>query len=310
MAEPIVFLGGKYVPADEASINIYDHGIVLGATATEFTRTFSKKLYRLDDHLTRLYESLKYMRLDPGLTIDEMREATLRVAAHNAELLPEDGELALVHFVTPGAVEAYAGSAAAGIPKPTPTVCIHTFPLLFWMWQRLFQEGAHVVTPSIRHVPPQCIEPKMKHRSRMNWYLADGETHLVDPKAITLLLDLDGNVTESSGANFLIAKDEKIISPTSRNILRGISRKTVMELCGELGISFVERDLQVHDVVNADEAFLCTTPYCLAPVTRINGIPIGDGIGPMFHKLIGAWSEKVGLDIVQQIMSARRPEGT
>ena len=81
----------------------------------------------------------------------------------------------------------------------------------------------------------------------------------------------------------------------------------VMELAGQLGIGFRERDLQVYDVMNADEAFLTSTPYCMMPVTRINGTPIGDGRpGPMFHRLMQAWSEAVGLDIAGQMETARR----
>ena len=78
--------------------------------------------------------------------------------------------------------------------------------------------------------------------------------------------------------------------------------ETVAELCGELGMPFVERDFQVYDVINADEAYLATTPYCLAPVTKINGLPIGDGApGPLFGRLIAAWNERVGVDIAAQV---------
>ena len=142
----------------------------------------------------------------------------------------------------------------------------------------------------------------MKNRSRMHWYLADREAHLVDPKAITLLLDLDGNITETGGANFLIVRDGAVLSPTLRNILPGVSRQVVIEICGDLGVPFVEQDLQVHDVVNADEAFLTTTPYCMAPCTKINGLTIGDGKpGPMFERLIAAWSDREGVDVVEQV---------
>ena len=142
----------------------------------------------------------------------------------------------------------------------------------------------------------------MKNRSRMHWYLADREAHLVDPKAITLLLDLDGNITETGGANFLIVRDGAVLSPTLRNILPGVSRQVVIEICGDLGVPFVEQDLQVHDVVNADEAFLATTPYCMAPCTKINGLTIADGKpGPMFYRLISAWSEREGVDVVEQV---------
>ncbi len=96
----------------------------------------------------------------------------------------------------------------------------------------------------------------------------------------------------------------RFISPSPSSILRGVSLETVADICGELGIPFVERDFQVYDVVNADEAFLVTTPYCMAPATRINGLDIGTGKpGPVFERIIGAWSERVGLDIVEQITS-------
>jgi branched-chain amino acid aminotransferase len=99
------------------------------------------------------------------------------------------------------------------------------------------------------------------------------------------------------------------VSPTTRNILPGISRATVIELCARLGIPFVERDFQVYNVMNADEAFVSSTPYCLMPVTRINGAPIGDGHpGPIGRQLLVAWSDLVGIDIARQIQEggARR----
>lgn len=305
MNEPVVYLNGQMVPASQASVKIYDGGVVIGATATECTRTFKRKLYRIEDHVARLFRSLKYMRIDIGMSREEMVRISEEICARNAALLRPEEELGLIHFVTPGEFKVYAGSAAGG-PPPKPTVCVHTFPMPLYLWADFFRAGAHVVTPSIRHIPPQCIDPKMKYRSRMHWFLADGESHLVDPKAVTLLLDLDGNVTECSGSNFLIAKDGAVCSPTTRNILPGISRQVVMEMCADLAIPFVERDMQVHDVVNADEAFLSTTPYCLAPVTRINGIPIGSGKpGPMFRRLITRWSDLAGLDIVAQVLESK-----
>jgi branched-chain amino acid aminotransferase len=94
-----------------------------------------------------------------------------------------------------------------------------------------------------------------------------------------------------------------IVSPTPVNILPGVSRATVIDLAGKLGIPFVERDIQVFGVMNADEAFATSTPYCLMPVTKINGVPIGDGKpGPMFRRLLEAWSQEVGVDIGKQIV--------
>lgn len=306
--EPIVYLRGQFVPASQAHIAIYDLGIILGATVTEMTRTFRQVPYRLDDHLARLYRSIKYCRFAVDVSPAELRAATLRVVQHNASLLPEGIELGIVHFITAGENRLYAGSAGSG-GAMVPTVCIHTFPLPFSLWRDFFVTGAHVVTPSTRHIPPECLDPKMKYRSRLHWWIADGETHLADPKGISLLLDLDGNITECAGANFLIVHKGAVISPTTKNILPGISRDVVIELCAQQGIPFLERDLQTYDVINADEAFMSTTPYCIGPVTRINGLPIGDGgIGPVTRRLLDAWSAAVGLDLVRQILDY--PAGT
>jgi len=310
MPEPLVYLNGRMVPASEAYLAIYDAGIVLGATVTEMTRTFRKRPWRLGDHLDRLFRSLKYTRMDIGLSREQLDAVSEELVAHNARLLDDWGELGLIHFVTAGEYPTYAGMS--GRPaRTTPTVCAHTFPMPFELWAKKMLVGQHLVTPSIRHVPPQCYDPKMKYRSRMHYYLADHEARLADPEAAALLLVLDGNVTETSGANFLIVERGTVVSPTTRNTLPGISRAMVIELCGKLGIPFVERDFQVFNIINADEAFTSSTPYCVMPVTKINGVPIADGKpGPMGQRLLAAWGEEVGLDIAAQIQDgARRRTG-
>lgn len=303
MSEPIVYLNGKFVPASQAHLAIFDAGIVLGATVTEMIRTFQRQLFRMDDHLRRLSRSLKYVRFQIGMSMDELGQAARHVVQQNSQWLDAGEELGLVIFVTAGEFATYAGSSVGSV-RTTPTVCAHTFPLPFEMWAEKMQTGAHLVTPSIRHVPPQCFDPKMKYRSRMHYYLADQEARAVDPDASALLLDLDGNVTETSGANFLIVEDGTIVSPTERNILPGISRSVVFQLAEKLGIPCVNRDFQVFNVINADEALLATTPYCVMPVTRINRLTIGSGKpGPIVRRLLEAWSREVGVDIVDQIHS-------
>lgn len=311
MTEPLVYLNGRTVPFSQAHVKIYDAGIVLGATVTEMTRTVRHHPWRLEQHLDRLFRSLRYTRMPLGLSKDELAAVSLELVAHNAKLIDADDELGLIQFVTAGEYATYAGSADGAV-RTTPTVCAHTFVMPFELWARKMQHGAHVVTPSIRHVPPQCYDPKMKYRSRMHCYLADQEAHRVDPDASALLLDLDGNVTETSGANFLIVEKGTVVSPTTRNTLPGVSRAMVIELCGKLGVPFLERDIQVFDVMNADEAFLTSTPFCVMPVTKINAAPVGDGKpGPTVRRLLAAWSQEIGLDIEKQIREGarrRRPD--
>lgn len=304
MSEPLVFLNDRFLPTSQAKLNIYDLGIVLGATLTEMTRTFRHRPFRAEDHVARLYRSLRFSGITVPLSPQEMLARTNELADANCRLIGPGEDIGIVHFVTPGENLLYAGSAGAAGPL-RPTICIHSFPLRFEMWRHLFTEGAHVVTPSVRHIPPQCIDPKMKNRSRLHWWLADKQSQAVDPRAISLLLDLDGNVTECAGSNFVILKGRTIVSPTSRNILGGVSLQTLRELAREIGMEFIEKDFQPYDVVNADEAWLTTTPYCMAPCTRINGISIGDGKpGPWFRKMLSAWSGLAGLDIEVQVMGS------
>lgn len=301
MSEPIAYLKGEFIPASRAALPIYDLGVVMGATFTEMTRTFRHELFRAQDHIARLFASLKYGGITLPLTPGELLEITRDVVNHNAQFLRENEDLAVVQFVTPGENLMYAGTG--GGLHLQPTLCIHTFPLPFGKWRGLFQNGAHCITPPTRHIPPQSIDPRTKHRSRLHWWLAERAVQKTDPHALSLLLDMDGNITECAGANFVIVKNRTVFSPRSHAVLGGISLQTVRELCGELGLAWVEKDLQLYDALSADEAWLTTTPYCMAPCTRLNTTAIGHGqIGPCFQEVLAAWSKQVNVDIRAQIM--------
>jgi branched-subunit amino acid aminotransferase/4-amino-4-deoxychorismate lyase len=305
--EPLVYLNGRMVLASQAVLPISDAGIVQGATVTEQTRTFSHRPWRLGDHLDRLFGSLRCAGMHPGLSKEEFAAISHEVIGHNAALIGPGDDLGVLQFVTAGEYATYAALSGRRV-RSGPTVCVHTFPLPFALWAKKMRDGAHLVTPSVRQVPPQCYDPKMKCRSRMHYFLAEQEARLIDSEALPLLLDLDGCVTETSTANVLLVERGVIVSPTTRNTLAGISRQTVMELASRLGLPFAERDLQVYDLQNADEVFLASTPYCLMPVTRVNGSPLGLGrIGPIYRQLLAAWSAEIGLDIARQIQDATEP---
>ena len=118
-----------------------------------------------------------------------------------------------------------------------------------------------------------------------------------------LMLDPDGFVAEGTGDNFFIIKNGVVITPEGRNILRGISRDYVMNvLCSQLGMPVVEKNIEAYDVYTADEAFMTGTPFCMLPVTSLNGLAIGKGqVGEGFNRLIGQWSTNADIDIVRQI---------
>ena len=145
------------------------------------------------------------------------------------------------------------------------------------------------------------VEPKIKHYNRLNFVLAELEVADIDPGAFPLLLDTDGNISESSGANFFVVSGGVLKTPDDGSVLQGVSRATLLELAEKLGIPTSIEPLQPYDVYTAEEAFLCSTPYCLLPVGRVDNRKIGDKApGEVTQQLLAAWSELVGLDIVDQ----------
>ena len=300
MSEPIAYLNGEFVPASRCALRVYDLGIVFGAAVTDLLRTFQQKPYRLSDHVRRLYRSCKYARIEPPVPAEKSMEISRELIARNADLAP-GRELILVYYMTAGESPVYAGAAATG-DELSPTYLQHTFPLPAALWRDLFLHGAHCITPASRHTAPQSLSSNIKHRNRLHMWIGDHEAHLADPKAIALYLDLDGNIAETGGSNFVIYREGAVISPRRRNMLWGISLTVLAEILGEMGVPLIEQDIQVYDVVNADEAWLPTTPYCLAPAVRINGTDIGDGRpGPMWRKILTRWSKIVNKDIYQEI---------
>jgi len=178
---------------------------------------------------------------------------------------------------------------------------MHTFPLPFARYRALFTDGARLVVPPTRHVPASCVKPRAKMRSRMFWWIAEQQAKDIEPSASALLLDADGHVTETAAANFLIVRDGTVVSPPRRSVLNGVSLQVVQELCGELGIPFAERPLTLDERQSADEALLACTSYCLAGVRRLHGVEL-PWPGPVWRRLLAAWSERVGVDIAGQIL--------
>jgi branched-subunit amino acid aminotransferase/4-amino-4-deoxychorismate lyase len=300
MSEPLAYLDGQLLPQRDLRLPLHDAGFVLGATVTDLCRTVRRRLYRWPEHFARFRRSCRSARVYPPQPLDEIERRAHELAEHNARLLAPGQELALVLLATPGPV-GYYGGLPGGAGEAPPTFALHTFPLPFERYRRLFEEGARLAIPSTRHVPAVCIDPRIKQRSRLHWWLAEQEVRRTDPGAAALLLDLDGHVTETAAANFLLVRDGVVLTPPRHAVLEGVSLRVVEGLCAGLGIAFAERPLAVHDCLNADEAMLCSTPYCLAGVSRINGVPLA-WPGAVFRRLLAEWGRQIDLDIRGQIL--------
>jgi branched-subunit amino acid aminotransferase/4-amino-4-deoxychorismate lyase len=304
MTTPLVYLSGRYLPQDEARLPLHDAGLVWGATITDLCRTFRHRLFRFDDHLARFRASCDRARVPLSLCEEELTAIANRLIEHNAALIDESNDLALVMLATPGPIGHYLGQIGQG----PPTVAMHTFPLPFERYRRLFDKGACLVVPPTRHVPARSVDPRIKQRSRLFWWIAEQEAHDIDPEASALLLDIDGFVTETAAANLLLVQGGRVMTPWRGRVLGGVSLLVAEELCRELAIPFDEADVSLDDCHEADEAILTNTVYCLAPVRRIHDRELTCP-GPVFERLLATWNEHVGLDLREQIKRPMRERG-
>ena len=302
-----VYHNGKFVSEAEARMSIFDTGVKVGSIVYEVTRTFNGKPFRLRDHMERLYTGLKLLEINCGMTMEQMETATQESIEANRPCFPGGLDYEINHDVSSGPPRGLFAAAVAEAGRPT--VFIHLCPLR--AVAPLYDTGVHAVVPPQHSIPARLLDPKAKVRGRVHFLVAGLQARKIDPKAWALLTDEDGFITEGTGANFFLVKDGALFTPEPRNILRGITRKAVMELAAQMGLPCHERNLEPYDVLIADEAFFTTTPYNIVPMTRFEGHAIGNGApGPLTKRLISAWSEMVGLDVIAQAKQyAERAKG-
>lgn len=299
----VVYFNGEFVPESEARISIYDSALMFGDMVFEMTRSFNKIQFKLREHLERLFASIKAVRIPLEMTMDEVERAVLRTLEANEPAFAEDDEHRVMIDVSRGPLSIYED--VLGISKG-PNVIIADFPLRWTLsgMGRLFDTGINAVIPSQRAIPAHLLDPKIKNRSRLHYMMANIEvSNYEGDNNWALLLDLDGFIAEGTGDNFFIVKNEVIITPEGRNVLRGISRAYVLsELAPQLGLKCVERNIEPYDVITADEAFMTGTPFCILPVISQNHAQIGTGrMGELTKLLLDTWGENVGVDIIGQM---------
>ena len=300
MADYTTYFNGEWIPYSQVKIDPMDRGFRVGDVVFDVARTFNGKSFRMRDHVDRLYRSLKSVRIDPDLTPEEMTEISEEVVRRNEHLRPEVGDFTVTQFVTRG----LGRSTWSAGPS---TVCVKVAAIDFNRYAGLYGGGAHGVITRTRSYPPDVLDPKIKHYNRMNMNMAELEAHDVDPESWPILTDADGNLTEGTGYNVFMVSDGVIRGPGDRSILQGVSRETVFDLARQLNIPLVEEDLQPYDMYSADEAFFASTSMCVLPLTVVDRRQIGDGRpGPITQQLLSAWSETVGLDIVDQALQFNR----
>jgi branched-chain amino acid aminotransferase len=299
-SERIAYHNGRFVPEREVLVPFRDRGFKYGDAVFDTTRTFGHRVFKLREHVERLYRSLRYLRIDPGLTPAAMVEITEEVLRHNLPLLEPDDD----YWVTQRVSRGLDASAREIWAQAGPTVIVECVPLPLRERAPLFRDGIRVLVPSVRRTPPDALSPRVKTHNYLNLIAANLEIAARDPEAWAVLLDTHGNLAEGLGSNIFLVQQGTLYTPREQFVLAGISRDTVIALARDAGLSVVEKDLDLFDAYNADEVFLTSTSLCVCPVRCINEAVIGGGRvpGPVTRQITEAYCRLVDFDFVAQYL--------
>lgn len=279
MSELLIYLDGKFVPKSEAKVSVYDHGFLYGDGVFEGIRAYNGRVFKLKEHVDRLYDSAKAIAMDIPLTREEMTEIILETLRKNnltdAYIRP---------IVSRGVGD--LGLDPRKCEKPTVIVIAQGWGA---MYGDLYEVGLTGVTVGIRRNAPDALSPNIKSMNYLNNILAKIEANEKGGDE-AIFLDQCGFVCEGSGDNIFVIKNDKVYTPFTISNLKGITRATAIELLDEMGIKTIESNLGLFDLYTADEIFVTGTAAEAAPLTKLDGRVIGTGKpGPLTKKMVEAF---------------------
>jgi len=286
----LIYIDGKYVPKDQAKISVFDHGFLYGDGVFEGIRAYNGRVFRLKEHIERMYDSAKTIDLTPPLSKEEMAEVICEVLRknklENAYIRP---------IISRGFGD--LGLDPRKCPKPSVIVIATSWGA---MYGDLYDKGLKAVTVSVRRNPAEALPPNVKSLNYLNNILAKIEANYKGGDE-AIFFDTNGYVSEGSGDNLYVVKNGEIITPPTLNNLRGITRMVLLELAKSLGITVKEQNMGYYDLYSADEMFCTGTAAEVAPITWVDGRVIGNGKpGPVTRQLMAAFkavTEKEGTPI-------------
>jgi branched-chain amino acid aminotransferase len=278
----LIYLDGKLVPKDAAHVSVFDHGFLYGDGVFEGIRVYDGNVFRLEEHIGRLYESARTIALEIPLTPQEMIRATLDTVAANDK---RDAYIRLI--VSRGFGDLGIDPTSCG--KATVVIIVATIKLYP---EEYYEKGVGLITASVRRIPVECIDPRIKSLNYLNNILAKIEARRAGvPEAV--MLNQLGRVAECTAVNLFIAKGGVLKTPdTLEGALDGVTRGAVLDLASRAGIPAQETKLGLHDLYNADECFLTGTGAEIVPVIAVDGRKIGDGKpGALTRRLVADFKE-------------------
>ncbi len=276
IAEMKVYVNGKLCERDDAKISVFDHGLFYGDGVFEGIRIYSGKVFRLREHIDRLYESARHILLEIPLGREQMAQAVLDTVKANAK---KDGYIRLV--VTRGAGSLGLDPNKCSNPQTIIIVDdISLYPAEF------YEKGLRVLTASVIRNHPNALNPRIKSLNYLNNILGKIEADRAGCQE-AIMLNHNGEVAECTADNIFVVKHGILRTPhLVAGILEGVTRNAIIELARQAKIPVQEMALTRHDVYSADEAFLTGTGAEVAPIVECDGRPIGNGKpGPVTRQL-------------------------
>lgn len=301
MPNRIVYFNGRFIPERDARVSIFDSGLLYGEFAFEMTRTFHQKPFQLRRHLERLRNSLDFLQIDPGLSLDELEQLTLETLDRNLRTESTEIDWHIRHDLSRGPAELF--SSVFPSEELRSTVIISCWPLVkaLGKFAPNYDRGVNLIVSSQKSIPPELIDPRAKTRSRVHFQLAQLEASRREPGAWPVLTDSAGDLTEGPSWNVFIVRDGTLISPPGEEILHGVSREITLQAAADAGIPTCEEQISPERARQAEEIFCTATSFGIVHASRFEGTRIGDGTpGPILQKLIPGWRARVGLDFVAQ----------
>ncbi len=277
----LIYLNGKFVPEEQATVSVFDHGFLYGDGVFEGIRAYDGRVFRLEDHVQRLFDSAQAIMLNIPLTEEEMCQAILETLRKNNLRNA---------YIRPIVSRGYGDLGLDPNKCPKPSVIIIAVE---WgaMYGDLYEVGLTAVSVSVRRNSPDSLPPNIKSLNYLNNILAKIEANIKGGNE-AIILDSRGLVSEGSGDNIFVIKDGQISTPHTINNLKGITRAAVMDLAEIRGNPIVEKELGLFDLYTADEVFVTGTAAEVAPVTKVDGRVIGTGKpGPITKELMAAFKE-------------------
>jgi branched-chain amino acid aminotransferase len=283
----MTYVNGTFVPKEEAKVSVYDHGYLYGDGIFEGIRAYEGRIFRLEQHLDRLFESARYLMLDIPLSRDELRAAILetvrRCGLRDAYIRP---------VISRGVGD--LGLDPRKCRRATVVIIVDTIQLYP---KEAYERGLRAITATTRKVPPDALSPQAKTLNYLNNIMARLEANQAGVEE-AIMLNADGYVCECSADNLFIVRSGEVWTPPAYlGILKGVTRGAIIELAAKIGVPLAEQVFTLHDVYTADECFLSGTGAELGPVVEVDARPIGTGRpGPLSARFLRAFRELARTD--------------